>query len=176
MKFEDRILKNPRKKILKNIDTGEILNVEIQDDPDNVVQEGTSKNSSFFYDLINEMYPVGKVEMFYDIEDHSNYLGRQWERCSIGRFPVGYSEIDKDFNSAGKQGGNKTHKHLMPIGFDGANFFCDTSKLSNSEVYIQDVKITSNGSEATGSGRFAYTDEISGNPVYEVFSYWRRVE
>lgn len=176
MNIEDRILQNPKKIILKNTDTGEIMNFEIQDDPENVIQEGTKLNSSFFNECINERFPIGKVEVFYDLENHSNYMGLQWELCCSGRFPVGYSASDENFNAIGKTGGSKKHKHLSPIGFDDSNLFCDKSKLSNSKVYSTNVKITSNGSETTGNGRFAYTDEESALPPYEVFAFWRRKE
>lgn len=35
----DRVYINARKKIFKNLDTGEILNLELQDDPDNIAQD-----------------------------------------------------------------------------------------------------------------------------------------
>lgn len=38
-KWEDREYVNARKKIFKNLDTGEILNLEVQDDPDNIETE-----------------------------------------------------------------------------------------------------------------------------------------
>lgn len=40
--WEDRKYVNPRKKVLKNMDTKEILNVEIQDDPDNISKESAT--------------------------------------------------------------------------------------------------------------------------------------
>lgn len=38
-KWMDRVYVNARKKIFKNMDTGEILNLELQDDPDNISQD-----------------------------------------------------------------------------------------------------------------------------------------
>lgn len=37
--WEDRKYVNARKKIFKNLDTGEILNLELLDDPNNIVKE-----------------------------------------------------------------------------------------------------------------------------------------
>lgn len=39
MIWEGREYVNPRKKVFKNLDTGEILNLEIQDDEDNIIKE-----------------------------------------------------------------------------------------------------------------------------------------
>jgi len=38
-KWKDRKYKNPRKKVFKDLDTGKILNLEVQDDPDNILEE-----------------------------------------------------------------------------------------------------------------------------------------
>lgn len=59
--------------------------------------------------LINMMYPIGKVEIFYDEEDHSSFMGFQWERCLVGRVPVGVDSSDIDFAWVGKVIGEKTH-------------------------------------------------------------------
>lgn len=40
--WEDRQYVNPRKKIFKNMNTGEILNLELQDDVDNILQESST--------------------------------------------------------------------------------------------------------------------------------------
>ncbi len=39
LKWKDRKYINPRKKVFKNLDTNEILNLELQDDPDNIAEE-----------------------------------------------------------------------------------------------------------------------------------------
>lgn len=59
--------------------------------------------------LINMMYPIGKVEIFYDNEDHSSYMGFHWQRCLVGRVPVGIDSSDTDFDTIGKFTGEKTH-------------------------------------------------------------------
>lgn len=55
------------------------------------------------------MYPIGKIECFFDNDDHSNYLGYSWERCLQGRVPVGIDSNDSDFNTIGSQIGEKQH-------------------------------------------------------------------
>ena len=59
--------------------------------------------------LLNMMYPIGKVEIFYDNEDHSSFMGFQWERCLVGKTPIGIDSDDPDFDTIGKQIGEKTH-------------------------------------------------------------------
>lgn len=65
--------------------------------------------------LVNEkpdatdIYPVGIIVPFADNLDHSSFLGFTWERCLVGRTPVGIDAEDHDFNEIGKQLGEKTH-------------------------------------------------------------------
>lgn len=40
--WKDRKYVNPRKRVFKNMNTNEILNLEIQDDPDNIEEESTT--------------------------------------------------------------------------------------------------------------------------------------
>lgn len=57
--------------------------------------------------LLAEAFPINKVEVFFDAEDHSNFLGFQWEMVSQGKIPIGLNTSDTDFNSIGKTGGEK---------------------------------------------------------------------
>lgn len=59
--------------------------------------------------LFSEAFPINKVEVFFDAEDHSNFLGFQWEKVSQGRIPIGLDTSDIDFNTIGKTGGEKEH-------------------------------------------------------------------
>lgn len=62
-------------------------------------------------ELLNSIFPIGKVEIFYDDLDHSNYFGFTWERCSLERSPIGYnpSSSDNNYKTIGKQFGEKGH-------------------------------------------------------------------
>lgn len=60
-------------------------------------------------EISNNIYPVGIIIQFADNLDHSSFLGFTWERCLIGRTPVGIDTNDSDFNEIGKQLGEKTH-------------------------------------------------------------------
>lgn len=60
--------------------------------------------------ILGVAFPIGKIEMFYDAEDHSNYMGFTWERTAVGKVLVGIDSTDTDFNTIGKTGGEKAHK------------------------------------------------------------------
>ncbi len=60
-------------------------------------------------EISNNIYPVGIIVPFADNLDHSSFLGFTWERCLVGRTPVGIDVEDSDFNEIGKKLGEKTH-------------------------------------------------------------------
>ena len=60
-------------------------------------------------EIKESIYPVGIIIQFADNLDHSSFLGFTWDRCLIGRTPVGIDTNDSDFNEIGKQLGEKTH-------------------------------------------------------------------
>lgn len=114
--------------------------------------------------------------MFYDNNDHSDYLGFTWQRCMIGKVPVGIDSDDTDFNLIGKTGGEKTHtltKQEMPshqhrltitgggnVSASGVNWQSGT----NMRYYSGDMI------EAVGGGKAHNILQ-----PYEVVSYWRRI-
>lgn len=115
------------------------------------------------------LFPIGKVEIFYDNEDHSNHLGFTWERTMIGRVPVGIDSNDSEFNEIGKIGGEKTHtlvtNELPKI--DGGMFYHSTGTSQWS--------LTS----ATGGGvqeLASNTDQPHNNlQPYQVVAFWKRI-
>ena len=68
----------------------------------------TNLNNSY-NEMSNKFYPVGIIIQFADNLDHSSFLGFTWERCLVGRTPVGIDINDTDFSEIGKQLGEKTH-------------------------------------------------------------------
>lgn len=66
--------------------------------------------STLVNSLTNLFFPVNKIVIFNDNDDHSNYLGFTWERIATGKTLVGIDSSDTDFNTIGKIGGEKTHK------------------------------------------------------------------
>ena len=69
--WEDREYVNPRKKVFKNLDTQEILNLELQDDPSNITKEGvpvTAHNlNKMQTDLVSQ-----SVVYYKDLNDINN--------------------------------------------------------------------------------------------------------
>ena len=58
--------------------------------------------------LLEEAFPINKIEVFFDANDHSDFLGFTWELVSQGKMPVGLDTNDTDFNTIGNTGGAKT--------------------------------------------------------------------
>lgn len=100
----------------------------------------------------NIFYPINKTVIFYDAEDHSNYLGFNWERVSIGRFPVGLNLNDTDFNTVGKKGGNKKSS-IVPDG----------------------LRNCGNGEDWHYQGIDVDNRQLDILPPYEVMAFWRRI-
>ena len=55
----------------------------------NWVNGVTKLDKATMEEFQNEMYPIGKVEVFFDNEDHSNYMGFTWEKVGVGEMLVG---------------------------------------------------------------------------------------
>ena len=124
MIFADRILKNAKELILKNVKTNEIITYEIQDNLDNIEQEGTKLNSDTFEMFRNDILleakkqlrPIGSL-FFTDREDNpANIFGfGTWERIK-GVTIVGVDEEDDDFNLVNSEVGSKTQELRALIG------------------------------------------------------------
>lgn len=128
-----------------------------------------------FQEVLNLMCPVGKVEIFYDNDDHSNYLGFTWERTSIGKAIVGINSSDTDFNTIGKTGGEKTHtltinempKHNHTGWWRTVNANGNTYVAGLSDAY-------------DGVANAPVTSDAGGNQAhnnlqpYQVFAIWKR--
>ena len=154
-----------------------------------IVQSGETKKLNFetiTKTILNTAFPIGKVEVFFDNDDHSNYLGFEWERTAIGKTPVGIDESDTDFNTIGKTGGEKEHtlvKEELP------NYALKGLKWNDSSAIIFDSIYAGNGynlqygSGAGNTGQIdGFTMRSGGNDQphnnlqpYEVMAFWKRV-
>ena len=69
-------------------------------------------------DFLELLYPIGKIEIFFDEENYSNYMGFNWQKVSEGRMLVGAgtgtdkNNINKSFN-AGNNAGEYEHKQEL---------------------------------------------------------------
>lgn len=136
----------------------------------------------------NQQYPVGRIVMFYDLNDHSDYLGFTWQRCLVGNFPVGYNPSDSDFNVIGKTGGEKEHiltenelaEHQHPGLFynnaDKTPISFIRSSSTTEKGYGISYTMNANIYSAANIQTYASGGGQPHNnlPPYEVISYWRR--
>lgn len=113
--WEDREYVNPRKRIFKNLDTGEILNLEIQEDPDNISKESstplTAHNLNLMQiEILKAENPIGHIRIETTNTNPSEYLGfGTWVLWGAGRVPVGIDESQKDFETVEKIGGSNNN-------------------------------------------------------------------
>ena len=144
---------------------------EFKDYPDTT----TPLNAKFLNGLLNLLMPIGKTEIFYDNEDHSNYMGFTWERTSIGKVPVGIDTSDTDFNTIGKTGGEKTHKLTideMPKHNHNAYLYGGSLASSAGRLLFE----TANGQEFYNSIKSTGGDQSHNNiQPYEVMAFWKRI-
>ena len=137
----------------------------------------TPLDDNFLNGLLNMLLPIGKTEIFYDNEDHSNYMGFTWERTSIGKVPVGINTSDTDFNTIGKTGGEKEHtltieempkhRHELIMRNTGTNYYENPYP-----------PYTAAGDTTNSSAGMLYSgnDQPHNNlQPYEVVAYWKRI-
>lgn len=132
--------------------------------------------------LANLFFPIKKIVIFNDNDDHSNYLGFTWERIASGKMLIGIDSTDTDFNTIGKVGGEKTHtltidempqhNHKISRFINQKGFstpFNDPNTgwgLKNDDVNgVNDIMTTYSG------GGQAHNNM----PPYYVVAYWQRI-
>ena len=123
--------------------------------------------------LLAEAFPINKVEVFFDAEDHSNFLGFQWEMVSQGRIPIGLDTSDTDFNTIGKIGGEKEvtitidqiPPHNHPLAVEGGSSAKWGAKVQQGN--------TSNDNYAIGST--GGSQPHNNMPPYIVMAFWKRI-
>ena len=135
----------------------------------------TPLDATYLNGLLNLLLPIGKVEVFFDNNDHSNHMGFTWERTSVGKFPIGIDANDSDFNPIGKTGGEKKHtltvsempSHNHNVYLNGGSIASGTGRLNWQANTAQKF---GGAVEATGGGQ-----AHNNIPPYEVMAFWKRV-
>ena len=129
-----------------------------------------------FQEVLNLVCPVGKVEIFYDNDDHSNHLGFTWERTAIGKAIVGINSSDTDFNAIGKTGGEKNHTLTVyelptkiPVNYGNISGGTDVV-ISSSVVGTGGVK------SGQANMNISATGQAHNNlQPYQIFAIWKRI-
>lgn len=125
-----------------------------------------------FQEVLNMVCPVGKVEIFYDNDDHSNYLGFTWERTAIGKAIVGIDISDTDFNTIGKTGGEKAHQ--LTINEMPSHNHPGGNKYTNETGYYARLYFGNDGSALGGEGKTGGDQPHNNLQPYQVFAIWKR--
>lgn len=125
--------------------------------------------------IANLIYPVGSVYMSLNSTDPSTLFGGEWEQIQDAfLFAAGSSY------AAGATGGNATHQHVAPVGYNADN------KLMGISFAQGEVSVNVNSSFAyydepmtLGSGaakwRLAKTDFANNMPPYMAVYMWQRI-
>lgn len=135
---------------------------------------GSIKNSiaNMLYPII---YPVNSLKLFYDNDDHSNYLGGTWVRVCQGRVPVGI-DGSMDFSYIGQLGGEKYHTlsyEEMPI-HTHTMYQVRQYKENGDSPWIRDGAAgyaTERGQTVNAGGGRSHNNM----QPYEVIAIWRRI-
>ena len=135
----------------------------------------TPLTAEYLNAFLDSLFPVGKVVMFEDDLDHSNYMGFTWVRTAIGKMPIGLDFNDSDFDETGKTGGEKTHTltiQEMPSHNHGWKWILHAA-AGNTE-WISDGASSNFSNDAIGNtgGGQAHNNM----PPYQVFAFWKRIE
>lgn len=141
--------------------------------------EVIGKIVNLFSAVRDNIYPVGSIYMSTRPTNPSNFIGGTWEAIN-DRYLVG---VGADHPKAGDVGGAKTHKHMLPVGWD---------ESSGMFAYNKDTEGTPKfGSTVIERGnsytwpvvwkhemnwlRVADSDEASSEPPYYPVYIWTRV-
>ena len=137
----------------------------ITDAVSGVMSDVSTDISTAVSNLKSLICPIGKIEMFFDNNDHSNYLGFTWERTSIGKVPVGIDSNDVDFDTIGETGGEKINSELHC----GSTVWGLTN---NTPGYMDRTIVRAN---AISHDHDEISASISNLQPYQVVAFWKRV-
>ncbi len=124
-------------------------------------------------------YPVGKVEIFYDTLDHSNYMGFTWERTAVGKTITGYDSTDTDFDTIGETGGSKTHTLTTnESGIVNLTLGATTQSATLAAIPFYEGMIPAYKSSANPYWDANLANKVQPHSImqpYQVFAIWKRI-
>lgn len=139
--------------------------------------------------LANLFFPIKKVVIFNDNDDHSNYLGFTWERIASGKMLVGIDSADTDFNTIGKTGGEKEHTltiNEMPahshklqgntnVVFDESSTYPYLLASAKRGYAIGDNVVFGDGYTINDTTKTGGGQSHNNMPPYQVVALWQRI-
>lgn len=134
--------------------------------------------------LLEMMFPIGSR---YVTQTATNPASEEvlgfgtWERLK-GKICIGLDENDTDFDTIGKEGGSKTHQHMLPIAIDTTSDNWNFLQWNNAFGYgvnqITSPNYNSINNTPTAQSKVLYqlkTSQGSNIPPYKVVGYvWIR--
>lgn len=125
--------------------------------------------------IANLIYPVGAIYMSVNSVDPSTLFGGEWERIQ-DRFLLAAGSS----YAAGNTGGNASHQHIAPIGYNTSNKYLgvsfaqgdETTNVNSAYAYYPNAMTTDSGS---ANWRLAKTDLVSNMPPYLTVYVWQRI-
>ena len=138
----------------------------------------TPLSGDFLNQVLEMLLPICKTEMFYDAEDHSNYMGFTGELTLVGKMPIGINANDNDFNQIGKSSGEKTHKltiaempkHVHDVKYGTAQ---NLGLNSGSSGYKLNYEV--GGTQQITAAATGGDNPHNNMPPYEVVAFWKRI-
>lgn len=162
---------------VKASDMNSIKNV-VNTNADELTDLSTLVNS-----LTNLFFPVNKIVIFNDNDDHSDYLGFTWKRIATGKTLVGIDSSDTDFDTIGKTGGEKEHTitiQEMPSHYHNG-FYWEGSRpislnggLISNGYYLQWGAGAKEDTNAFATGSQGNSQAHNNLQPYQVVAYWQR--
>lgn len=133
-KWIDRVYVNARKRVFKNLDTGEILNLELQDDPDNITTESETPLTAYCLNLAQQ-------ELVDDMS--KNYTGTNITADTV----EGYGRINKVYGKTTEEGtGEKSpsNPYVLKCVGDDVNLYNPATSPLKQGLWFATNKIASN--------------------------------
>ena len=148
--------------------------IKWKDLPDTSTPLNAENLNNNFNEVLNLIYPIGRVIIDETDNDYSNYLGFTWEKTLVGVVPVGKDASQTEFDTLGETGGEKKHKltkEELPV-------IKPTINYGGNAVGIKGA--VPGGRENLGpNGSFIQPfggDQAHNNlQPYQVVNYWKRV-
>lgn len=144
-KWKNRVYVNARKKVFKNLDTGEILNLELQDDPDNILEESDTPMTDYCLNMAQDelVDDMGKI-----------YIGMNITADTV----AGYGRIKKTYGLTTEAGtGEKSSDNPYTLKCVG-----DDINLFNKATQVVGELIQTNGTKVVNAN-FTHSDYIRVN-------------